>query len=136
MDDNYYIQLTLELANKAYKKNEVPVGALIVKNNKILSTAFNKKNRSNRVIEHAEIIAINKANRKLKDWRLNGCTMYVSLKPCEMCMGAIKEARIDRVVYAADTNNINKNVKCTQIDNINLSEEASIILKRFFDDRR
>ena len=136
MDDNYYIQLTLELANKAYKKNELPVGALIVKNNKILSTAFNKKNRSNRVIEHAEIIAINKANRKLKDWRLNGCTMYVSLKPCEMCMGAIKEARIDRVVYAADTNNINKNVKCTQIDNINLSEEASIILKRFFDDRR
>lgn len=134
--DDYYIQLTINLANKAYKKNEVPVGAVIVKDNKILSTAFNKRNRSNRVIEHAEIIAINKANKKMHDWRLNGCTMYVSLKPCEMCMGAIKEARIDRVVYAADTNNLNKNVICTQIDDTNLSEEASLILKSFFDDRR
>lgn len=134
--DDYYIRMTINLANKAYKKNEVPVGAVIVKDNKILSTAFNKRNRSNRVIQHAEIIAINKANRKLKDWRLNGCTMYVSLKPCEMCMGAIKEARIDRVVYAADTNNLNKNVICTQIDDTNLSEEASLILKSFFDDRR
>lgn len=134
--DDYYIRLTINLANKAYKKNEVPVGAVIVKDNKILSTAFNKRNRSNHVIQHAEIIAINKANRKLKDWRLNGCTMYVSLKPCEMCMGAIKEARIDRVVYAADTNNLNKNVICTQIDDTNLSEEASLILKSFFDDRR
>lgn len=134
--DDYYIRMTINLANKAYKKNEVPVGAVIVKDNKILSTAFNKRNRSNRVIEHAEIIAINKANKKMNDWRLNGCTMYVSLKPCEMCMGAIKEARIDRVVYAADTNNLNKNVICTQIDDTNLSEEASLILKSFFDDRR
>lgn len=134
--DEYYIQQTLKLAKKAYKKNEVPVGAIIVKNNKILSTAFNKKNRSNRVIDHAEILAITKANRKLHDWRLNGCIMYVSLKPCDMCMGAIKEARIDKVVYAAETNNIIKNVECMQIEDEKLSIEASKTLKNFFDDRR
>lgn len=134
--DEYYIQQTLKLAKKAYKKNEVPVGAIIVKDNKILSTAFNKKNRSNRVIDHAEILAITKANRKLHDWRLNGCTMYVSLKPCDMCMGAIKEARIDKVVYAAETNNVMKNVECIQIDDKKLSIEASKTLKNFFDDRR
>ncbi len=134
--DDYYIQQTLRLAYKAYKKNEVPVGAIIVKNNKILSTAYNKKNKSNKVIDHAEILAITKANKKLNDWRLNGCIMYVSLKPCDMCMGAIKESRIDKVIYAAETQNSTKEVIFNQICNSELSNEASKMLKNFFDNRR
>ena len=91
MDDNYYMKVALDLAYEAYSNGEVPVGAVIVKDNKILSTAFNKKNSTGIAINHAEILAIIDANKFVGDWRLNGCVMYVTLKPCDMCMADIKE---------------------------------------------
>lgn len=134
--DEYYMSIAFKLAKKAFKKGEVPVGAVIVKNNSILSTAYNKKNRSKRTINHAEIIAINKANKKIGDWRLNDCIMYVSLKPCEMCMGAIAESRISKVIYACDRNCSNKNVSYQQVCDSLLVEESSTLLKNFFEIRR
>ena len=88
-------------ALKAYKKNEVPVGAVIVYNDKIIAKAHNKKEGSNRAIAHAEILAIEKANKLLKNFRLEDCVMYVTLEPCIMCAGAITSARIKKLVYGA-----------------------------------
>ncbi len=102
MKDNY-MKVAIEEAFKAYKKNEVPVGAVIVKNGEIISEAYNRKEERRCVIEHAEITAIMKASKKLQNWRLNGCDMYVTLEPCPMCASAIKQARIDRVYYLFDS---------------------------------
>lgn len=134
--DDYYMNVALKLAYKAFKKGEVPVGAVIVKNNKILSTAYNKKNKTNRTIDHAEILAILKANRKLHDWRLNDCIMYVTLKPCDMCMGALKESRISKIVYASDTLCNSNNIDCVKLNNENINMESSMLLKKFFSSRR
>ncbi len=92
-----YIDEAIKMANKAKKKKEVPVGALIIKDNKIISKAYNLKNRTNIATKHAEIIAIEKANRKMKTWRLSDCVMIVTLEPCMMCAGAILESRIKKV---------------------------------------
>jgi len=103
-----YMRVAIEEAKKAYKLGEVPVGAVIVKNEKIISKAYNKKEKSNMVIAHAEILAINKASKKLKNWRLEDCDLYVTLEPCPMCASAIKQARINRVFYglsSSDKNN-------------------------------
>ena len=96
-----YMQIALNEALKANKKDEVPVGAIIVKNNKIISKAFNKRETSQNALLHAEIIAINKACKKLKSWRLEGCSLYVTLEPCPMCAGAIINSRIDEVYFGA-----------------------------------
>ncbi len=96
-----YILKTLNLARKAFEKDEVPVGAIIVKDDKIIAKAYNVRNSKKSALCHAEIIAINKACKKLNDFRLNGCTMYVNLEPCAMCAGAILNARIDKVVFGA-----------------------------------
>lgn len=92
-----YVNEAIKMANKAKKKKEVPVGALIIKDNKIISKAYNLKNRTNIATKHAEIIAIEKANRKMKTWRLSDCVMIVTLEPCMMCAGAILESRIKKV---------------------------------------
>ena len=86
-------------AKKAFSKSEVPVGAIIVRDNKIVSRAHNLRIKNNDVTSHAEIIAIRKAARKLKDWRLSDCDLYVTLEPCNMCMEVIKESRIRNVYY-------------------------------------
>ena len=88
-------------ALKAYKKDEVPVGAVIVYNGEIIAKAHNQKEGSNRAIAHAEILAIEKANKKIGDFRLEDCVMYVTLEPCIMCAGAITSARIKKLVYGA-----------------------------------
>ena len=85
-------------AKKAFNKNEVPIGVVIVKGNKLISKAHNIREKSQNALHHAEILAINKACRKLKSWRLNDCTMYVTLEPCSMCAGAILNARLKKVV--------------------------------------
>ena len=93
------INKLLSLAKKAYLQNETPISAIIVYNNKIISTAYNKRNKTQKTIDHAEIRAIIKANKKLKTWRLNKCTLYVTIEPCDMCKNVIKESRIEKVYY-------------------------------------
>lgn len=96
-----YILEALSLAKKAFDKDEVPVGAIIVKNGKIIAKAYNMRNKKKNALYHAEIIAIKKACKVVKDFRLIGCTMYVNLEPCAMCAGAILNARLDKVVFGA-----------------------------------
>lgn len=95
-----------KLAKKAYKKSEVPIACIIVKNNKIISKAYNKRLKSNNPLKHAEILAILKATKKLGDWRLNDCELYVTLEPCHMCKEVIKESRIKKVYYILEKNKI------------------------------
>ena len=93
-----------KLIIKAKKHNEVPIAALIVKNNKIISKAYNKVEKNNNVLNHAEILAIIKASKKIKNWRLDNCELYVSLEPCEMCKTIIKKARIKKIYYFTKQN--------------------------------
>lgn len=103
--DKYYIDLAYKEAIKAYNENEIPVGAVIVLNGKVIAKAHNERDSSNIVTKHAEIIAIEKANRKLKNWRLNDCILYSTLEPCNMCKSVIKSCKISKVIYSASANN-------------------------------
>ena len=102
MNDEYYINETFKLAKKAKLKGDFPVGALIVKNNKIISKAYNKKEYKQNSIYHAEILAINKACKKLKTWHLDNCILYTSMEPCLMCYGSIIQSHIKKIVYSAE----------------------------------
>ena len=133
----------LHQASKAAKKKEVPIGAVIVKNNKIISSGFNKRECKKNALYHAEIIAIEKACKRLKSWRLSGCELYVTLEPCPMCMGAIINSRISKVVFGAYDK---KAGSCGSVVNLNdypynhhpeiiggvLEDECSSILSSFF----
>ncbi len=96
-DKEFFMNEALNQAKKAYKKQEIPVGAVIVKNGKIIAKAYNLKETKNNTLAHAEMIAISKASKKLKAWRLTGCEMYITLEPCPMCAGAIMLSRIDKI---------------------------------------
>lgn len=93
--------LALENAKKALSQGEVPVGAVIVCGNKVIAQGYNKREKKQSALSHAEIEAIDEACRALGSWRLTGCTMYVTLEPCPMCTGAIINAKLDRVVFGA-----------------------------------
>ena len=97
--DEYFMELALEEGKKALAEEEVPVGAVLVKGNKIISTGHNSKEASNDPTAHAEILAIKEASQKLRSWRLTDTTLYVTKEPCPMCAGAIVQARIERLVY-------------------------------------
>ena len=97
----YYMEQALKEAEKAYKKLEVPVGAVIVKDGKIIARGYNQKEKKKDTTKHAEIIAIQKASKKLKSWRLTDCEMYVTLEPCTMCAGAIINSRIKKIYIGA-----------------------------------
>ena len=107
---NEFMEMALLEAEKARKREEVPIGAVIVKSGKVIAKGFNKREKTKSALNHAEIVAIRNACRKLKDWRLEGCEIYVTLKPCPMCAGAIANARIDKVYYGADETNTNDNL--------------------------
>lgn len=95
-----YIDELIKLSQKSLKKSEVPIAALIIdETGKIISKAHNTRNIKQQTINHAEILAIIKANKKLKSWRLNKCTLYVTVEPCDMCKSVIKESRIQNVFY-------------------------------------
>ena len=96
-----FMKKAISLAKKAREIDEVPVGAVVVKDGKIISSAYNQKEHKNLATAHAEILAINKACKKLGDFRLIGCDMYVSLEPCVMCTGAILSSRIENVYFGA-----------------------------------
>ncbi len=127
-----FIKEVIKEAKKAYEKNEVPVGAIIVKNNKIIAKGHNLKEKNNDCTKHAEMIVISKASKKLKNWRLVGCDIYITLEPCPMCASAIKQARINHIYYLDSKNNtyesniinkileqdhLNKKTKITRLNN-------------------
>ncbi len=98
-NDIKYMKIALKEAQKAYNKGEIPIGAVIVENNNIIAKAHNLKESKQQSTKHAEIIAIEKASKKLNNWRLLDCTLYVTMFPCPMCASAINQARISRLVY-------------------------------------
>ena len=131
--NNKYMQLAIKEAEKASKKENIPVGAIIVKDNKIISKAYNKKNKSNIAIDHAEIIAIKKACRKINSWYLDKCEMYVTLEPCEMCYGAIKESRIKTIYYLLESKYRQKTTfKKKKILDKELNLKYTTIINTFF----
>lgn len=137
-----YMQIAYKEALKAYKKGDVPVGAVIIKNNKVIAKSYNKKEKNNNAILHAEIDAINKACKKLKTWHLENCILYTTLEPCLMCTGAIVQSRINEIYYATENknfgeiNNIKKYNKQIKINSGLLKNESSELLKKFFKEKR
>ena len=101
MNDEVYMREALKEARKAYRRKETPIGCVIVRDDKIIARGHNLRDHRGNVLEHAEIKAIDRACRKMRDWRLEGCTIYVTLEPCPMCAGAIVQARMDRLVIGA-----------------------------------
>ena len=123
-----FMQLAIEQAKQV--QNDVPVGAVIVKDGKIIARSHNLKETKQLVTAHAEILAIEKASKKINNWRLEDCELYVTLKPCKMCRQIIKEARIKHVYYGSEECLTNDTIKenYTYIE----SKECSKILKDFF----
>ncbi|RYG72722.1 nucleoside deaminase [Lentibacillus lipolyticus] len=101
MDDTVYMREAIRQANKAKTMNEVPIGAVIVHQDNVIAIGHNVRETSQTTLSHAELIAIKRANQAIGSWRLEDCTLYVTLEPCPMCAGAIVQSRIGRVVYGA-----------------------------------
>lgn len=99
--DERYMKMAIQQAKKAYALDEVPIGCVIVYEDKVIARGYNRRNTDKNTLAHAEISAIKKASKKLGDWRLEGCTLYVTLEPCQMCAGAIVQARTTRVVIGS-----------------------------------
>lgn len=101
IDDEKYMKEAIKQGKKAGIIGDVPIGCVIVKDDKIIAKSYNQRNKKKTTLAHAELLAIEKASKKLGDWRLEECTMYVTLEPCQMCAGAIVQARISKVVIGA-----------------------------------
>lgn len=99
--DEKYMRAAIREAKKAYALEEVPIGCVIVQNDKIIARGYNRRNTDKNTLAHAEIAAIKKASKKMGDWRLEDCTMYVTLEPCQMCAGAIVQSRLSKVVIGS-----------------------------------
>lgn len=146
--DEKFMKAAIRQAKKAYTLGEVPIGCVIVQNDKIIARGYNRRNTDKNTLAHAEIAAIRKASKKTGDWRLEDCTMYVTLEPCQMCAGAIVQSRMARVVIAS----MNPKAGCAgsilnllQMDAFNhqveiekgiLEEECSRMLSGFFRELR
>ena len=143
-----YMRAAIRQAKKAYGLGEVPIGCVIVYEGKIIGRGYNRRNTDKNTLAHAEITAINKASKKVGDWRLEGCTLYVTLEPCQRCAGAIVQARIDEVVMGSmnpkagcggsvlnllEMPEFNHQVRVTRGV---LEEECSLLLTQFFKELR
>ena len=143
-----YMKAAMTQAKKAYALGEVPIGCVIVHEGKIIGRGYNRRNTDKNTLAHAEITAINKASRKMDDWRLEDCTMYVTLEPCQMCSGAIVQARIPEVVIGCmnpkagcagsilnilENDSFNHQVKVTRGV---LEQQCSDMLTQFFKELR
>ena len=146
--DEVYMREAIRQAKKAYAKEETPIGYVIVRGERIIARGYNKRNEKKNTLAHAEILAIHKASRVVGDWRLEDCTMYVTLEPCPMCAGAIVQARIKRVVIGSmnpkagcagsvlnllHTEGFNHKV---EIRNGVMEEECSALMSGFFRELR
>ena len=132
----YFMKEAIKQAKKANRIGEIPVGTVIVHNDKIIARGYNKRETKQNSLMHAELIAINKACRKLKSWRLNDCEMYVTLEPCNMCMGAIIESRINKIYYGIDNSKFH-NINMEIIGNSKIDVEEYILkfeCKKLLDD--
>ena len=146
--DESFMKQAVKQAKKAYDKLETPIGCVIVHEDKIIARGYNKRNMKKNTLAHAEILAINKASKVLGDWRLEDCTMYVTLEPCPMCAGAIVQSRVTRVVVGC----MNPKAGCAgsilnllEMEHFNhqvevtrgvLQEECSQMLSGFFKELR
>ena len=147
-EDERFMKKALHQAKRAAAIGEIPIGCVIVRDGKVIARGFNQRRSRKTTLAHAEMIAIDRASRKLGDWRLEGCTMYVTLEPCQMCSGALVQSRIDRVVIGT----MNPKAGCAgsilnilQMPEFNhqveitggvLQEECSAVLQDFFKDLR
>ena len=133
-----YMNIAIKEALKAYKYEEVPVGAVIVKNNKVIAKAYNKKEKTKNVTKHAEIIAISRACKKLKNWRLDDCEIYVTMEPCMMCCGAIQQSRIKKIVYGVKNENYGSTNQLKNVEIISqvCEKECRELVQSFFKKRR
>ena len=132
---NKYMNIAIREAKIAYDEGNVPVGAVIVNNENIVSFAHNMKNTDNVSIYHAEILCIIDACKKLNTWRLNDCELYVTLKPCDMCIAAIAESRISKVFYLLDSNyeeNLSSNIVNISLNRIYDCYDYNRLLSDFF----
>lgn len=148
VNKEYYMEQALKEAEKAYKKLEVPVGSIIVKDGKIIARAHNQKETKTDTTKHAEILAIQKASKKLKSWRLIDCEMYVTLEPCSMCAGAIINSRIKKIYIGTmdektgavgSVLNLFEDYKfnhSVEVERNLMKEECKQILKNFFKELR
>lgn len=132
-----YMTIALKEALKAAKCGDVPVGAVIVKNNKIISKGHNKKEKRKVVTRHAEIEAIEKACKKLKTWHLDGCEIYTTIEPCLMCYGAIEQARIEKIIFGTENEKFgyisNQQIESKiKFESGILKSECAKIIKNFF----
>ncbi|MDD3831692.1 MAG: tRNA adenosine(34) deaminase TadA [Clostridia bacterium] len=143
-----FMYQALVQARRAYGIDEVPVGAVIVKDNVVIARGFNRRESNKDILGHAEIVAMRKASNKLNDWRLTGCDMYVTLEPCAMCVGAAINARIDNIYFGAYDNKAGccgSVINLTNIFRLNhktncqggiLQEECSQLLRDYFTFKR
>ena len=146
--DEKYMRQAIRQAKKAYEIGEVPIGCVIVYDGKIIGRGYNRRTTDKSTLAHAEMIAIKKANKKIGDWRLEDCVMYVTLEPCQMCSGAIVQSRMKKVVVGC----MNPKAGCAgsilnllQMEEFNhqvelvtgvLEEECSMLMKGFFKELR
>lgn len=146
--DEKYMRAAIREAKKAYALGEVPIGCVIVQNGKVIARGYNRRNTDKNTLAHAELAAIKKASKKTGDWRLEDCTMYVTLEPCQMCAGAIVQCRLQKVVIAC----MNPKAGCAgsvlnllqmaefnhqvEVEKGVLEEECSTMLSQFFKELR
>lgn len=126
-----YMKIALREAKKSFKKKEVPVGCVIVSNNKVIAKSHNLKEKKKSSLAHAELIAIEKANKKKNNWRLNDCDIYITMEPCPMCASAIKQSRFSHVYYGVkNKNNKESSLILENVDiNNNINVESGILEK-------
>ncbi|HHX62774.1 MAG TPA: nucleoside deaminase [Epulopiscium sp.] len=146
--DIIYMKEALKEAQKAFNLDETPIGAIVTMGGEIIGRGYNRRNTDKNPLAHAEIIAINEAATKIGDWRLEECTLYITLEPCPMCAGATVQARIPKVVFGARSPKAGfagSVINILQLDTLNhqveivegvLEEECSHILKQYFQNMR